>query len=427
MADYSRRSFLQLSGGALGIAAAPTITSASETDRYLVDTQPLSEKDLNGGGLTVITEIPEIDLAVVSGAESDVKRLGTAYAPDIEYELATPTDGAEITAEDSETTDEPLYDFQWDKQVQDLETVHEHSRGEGTRVAVIDTGIASHPDLEHALNADLSRNFTLDDEGAPGAYGGRHGTHVAGIIAANDQNDAGVVGTAPGTELVDCRTFSETAPTTFGMILASIVYSANIGADVANLSLGAYPVPRPGLGKLYGKAMNRTTAYANQNDVLLVASAGNQSADLQHDTQYIALPAEAANVMCVSATGPVGNGWGEPGLREDYTSPARYTNYGTNAIDIAAPGGDYDPSAIGTDALWYYDLVLSTVPGGYQFLAGTSMAAPQVSGGAAVLKSDRPQAPATRIRSTLEQAAEDVGDPAYYGAGFIDLVDALDR
>ena len=439
MASHTRRSFLKVSGAALGgIAFGTTITAATSADRFLVDTKNL---DGLGGGLRVVHDLDAIDVAVVEGDETDVEALGAPYAADTRYSLDLPMDGTP-RATDQSATDEPLYPYQWDKQAQDVPSAHEVTRGEGTRVTIIDTGIgAGHPDLRHAVNHDLSRNFTDDDYGAPGPYGGYHGTHVSGIVAANDRNETGTVGTAPGTELVDCRVFSPEALASFADIVAAMVYSAEIEADAANLSIGAYPVERQALGEFYGKVLNRATTYANSQGTLLVVSAGNDSADLQHDGNLISLPNEAANVMSISATGPIGFMWGDDGLRDAFTSPAFYTNYGTNAINVSAPGGDADLSAIGTGVDWYYDLVLSTtaeivettngkgngkgrtettVEYDYGWAAGTSMAAPQVVGAAALVKSVAPDLNANDVRDRLQTTARDVGDKAYHGHGFLD-------
>ncbi|QDX40998.1 S8 family serine peptidase [Salarchaeum sp. JOR-1] len=429
MVEHTRREFLTLSGAALGgIAVGSTVTAAESTERFIVKAKG---KKLEKSDVTVVHDLSEIGFAVVEGAESEVKRLGK-YAPDVVYELDLPTDP--ITTEDAEeATDEPLYPLQWDKQTQNIPEAHEVTRGEGTRVAIVDTGVAAcHPDLKHAVNVDLSRNFTGDGYGAGGPYGGYHGTHVAGIVAANDQNDAGVVGTAPGTEIVDCRVFSPDALASFADILAAVVYSANIGCDAANLSIGAYPVSRRGFGSFYGKVVNKTMSYARRQGTLVVVSAGNDAADLQHDGPVISLPNEAANVLSISATGPIGFAHGEAGLESPYDTPANYTNYGTNAINIAAPGGNYDLSQ---PAGWYYDMVLNTVAlptfadGEYQgaeytysWVAGTSMAAPQVAGAAALVKSTDPGLNANQVRGRLERTADGdyPADKTYYGKGVLD-------
>lgn len=429
MSDTTRRTFIKTSGAALGgIAVGSTVTAAESTERFVIDTKGYSG---SLGDLTVVHDLDAIDAAVVTGSESDVEDLGVDYGRDTQYELDRPAADETPVPADEDATDEPFYGLQWDKEVQGVPDAHEVTRGEGTRVAVIDTGVAAgHPDLAHAVNEELSRNFAPDDFGAPGPWAGYHGTHVSGIIAADDGNDVGTVGTAPGTEIVDCRVFEPGELAYFSDILAAMVYSADIGCDAANLSIGAYPIPRQGLGEFYGGMLNRVTTYCNSQGTLLVIAAGNSGADLQHDGSVISLPNEAANVVSVSATGPIGFLWGEEGLREDFTSPAFYTNYGTNAIDVSAPGGDADVSAIGTGVAWWFDLVLSSVAApdfdngdhsyGWGWAAGTSMAAPQVAGAAALVKSVNPGFNANQVRQRIKNTADDVGAKEYHGAGFVD-------
>ncbi|MFW6376470.1 MAG: S8 family serine peptidase, partial [archaeon] len=178
--------------------------------------------------------------------------------------------------------------------------------------------------------------------------------------------------------------------------------------------------------------------YANKEGTLLVIAAGNDSADLQHDKNYISLPNEGAQGLSVSATGPIGFNWGEPGFEDPPESPAYYTNYGTNALDLGAPGGDAD---LDTDNPNYYlDLVLNTIADpvfddgdylgatyDYGWLAGTSMAAPQVAGAAALVKSANPNYNANQVESALKRAADvpDGYDKTYYGSGYLNIVDAL--
>ncbi|WP_430505345.1 S8 family serine peptidase [Haloparvum sp. PAK95] len=445
MPQQTRRTFLKVSGGVLGgIAAGTTVAAAERTDRFIVETG--GNDDL--GGLTVVHELAGVDYAVVRGEVSEVEAAsGVAdYAPDVDVELDDPSPNEDApTVSEPSVEDEPGYPLQWDKQALDVPTAHETTKGEGTRVTIIDTGVAAgHPDLD--VNETLSRNFTGDGFGSANAAGGYHGTHVGGIVAASTDNEAGVAGTAPETDLVDCRVFSPSALASFGDILAAVVYSAAIDADVANLSLGAYPIPRQAVGEFFGKALNRIMTYANSQGTLLVIAAGNDSADLQHDKNFISLPNEGAQGVSVSATGPIGFGWGDEGVEAPAESPAFYTNYGTNALDLGAPGGDADLNAIGTGVPWYYDLVFNTIAvpqyrtneedevigiDGYEYsynwVAGTSMAAPQVAGAAALVKSANPDYNANQVESALEAAAEvpEGYDKTYYGAGFLNVVDAL--
>jgi len=437
MSTYNRRTFLKTSGALLGgIAAGTTVTAAERTDRFIVQTRGTSApRDLD-----VVHEMPGVDVAVVRGSEKAVRKSKRVkdYAPDVEISLDLPDVNAKApTVEDTSVADQPYYSQQWDKQVLDIETAHETTKGKGTRVTIIDTGVAAdHPDLE--VNTDLSRDFTGDGYGAGAPYGGYHGTHVGGIVAAQTNNEMGVAGTAPETDLVDCRVFSPGVDASFGAILAAIEYSVAIDADVANLSLGAYPVSRKGLGSFYGKQLNSVMTYANRKGTLLSIAAGNDAADLQHDKNVISIPNEGAQALSVSATGPIGFNWGPEGLESPAWTPANYTNYGTNAVDLGAPGGNYDPTQ--PDG-WYYDMVLNAIAepsfdddgnylgasSGYAWLAGTSMAAPQVAGAAALVKSVNPKYNANQIESTLKRTADvpDGYDKTYYGSGFLNILDAL--
>jgi len=363
-------------------------------------------------------------LCVVRGSEKEVGKSSKSYAPDI----VTATDRSlepQKISEEGSATNEPLFDKQWDKQVQNIPAAHSITRGEGSRVAVIDSGIdPSHPDLKHAVNENLSKNFTND--GGDYSDVDYHGTHVSGIIAANDHNNQGIVGSAPRTDLVALRVFERFRGALFGDILAAVVYSAEINADVANLSLGSI-LSRYGLGSFYGKALNKTMTYARREGTLIVASAGNSSTDLQHDSGLISLPNEGAQVLSVSATGPTNFNPDTGDSELPYYAPTTYTNYGTNVIDIAAPGGRLDSDI--------QDRILSTVPtdlsefSPYGYLAGTSMAAPQVTGAAALIASvnQKPSSP-TKITRSLKKAAEtpDEYSKRFYGSGFINIPKALE-
>jgi subtilisin family serine protease len=449
MSDHTRRRFLKLSGGALGgVFAGSTVVAAERTDRFIVETKGRrTPRDLD-----VVHEMPGVEFVVVEGNESDVKRSKAVrgYAPDVEVRLDDPDVNAEApTADEASPGDEPFYSLQWDKQSQNVPDAHEVTQGEGTRVTVIDTGVAGgHPDLE--VNEGLSRNFTGDGFGSANPAGGYHGTHVGGIVGATD-NGEGVIGTAPETELVDCRVFSPSSLASFADVLAAVVYSANIDADAANLSLGAYPIPRQGLGSFYGKVLNSTMTYANREGTLLSIAAGNGAADLQHDKNLISLPNEGAQAVSVSATGPIGFMWDKEGLEEPFESPAFYTNYGTNAVTVAAPGGDADLDAIGDGVPWHRDLVYNTLATPefrygdvdddgeeepveylgatytYDWLAGTSMAAPQVAGAAALVKAENPEYNANQVESVLKRTATvpEGYEKAYYGAGVIDPAAAV--
>jgi len=423
MVRTTRRRFLQVSGTLLGgIAAGTTVTAAESTDRFIVTAKKLKRAERKE--LEVVHDLPEVGLAVVSGDESVLASSKADYAPDLTYTLdqpAAPTGLDDV----QDTLDEPLLPLQWDKLATGVPSAHGVSTGEGARISIIDTGVDPvHPDLTDRIDVAASKNFT--DDGGSFADQGFHGTHVAGIAAAGNDGEEGIVGVAPDAEIVACRVFpgGTDAGASFGDIVAAVVHSVDVGADVANLSLGAYPVPREELGSFYGGVLNKTMTFANKEGTLIVAAAGNDSADLQHDGKVISLPNEAAQVMSVSATGTVGYDptSDEFAPDEPASTPAPYTNYGTNAIDVSAPGGNTD----GTAADWVYSTVPTylDLPRPYGYLPGTSMAAPQVAGTAALLASQGLKT--NQIESTIQRTADRKRPKEFHGAGFLN-VDAAVR
>jgi subtilisin family serine protease len=432
MVQRTRRTFLKVSGAVLGgIAAGTQVTAATRTDRFIVETK--GKRGL--GGLDVVHEMPGVDLAVVRGDSKTLKRSRAVkkFAPDVELFLDGPGSPPQPVEED--LTDESLYPLQWDKRAIDAAEAQKTTRGEGTTIGVIDTGIdVDHPDIAPVVDEGLSRNFVGDDPD-PDDFGDRgyHGTFVAGVAAADDRNDIGVGGVAPGADVAGLRVFPGQVDqgASFADILAAIVYGTNRGMDVLNLSLGAYPVPRQGLGEFYGGTLNKVMTFANKEGTLLVIAAGNDAANLQQDGGVISLPNEGAQAVSVSATAPVGFA---PGVEPDAPAyrPASYTNYGTNAITIGAPGGDFVAGGTVTDlvpgpAPPEYVQEEFGEPGLYIFAAGTSFAAPQVAGAAALVKSANPNYNANQVEAALKRAAEvpDEYDKAFYGSGFLNVPDAL--
>ncbi|MFB6139390.1 MAG: S8 family serine peptidase [Halosimplex sp.] len=456
----TRRGVLRRSGALVGgIAVGTQVTAAARTDRYIVQTRGNRSLD----DVDVVHELPGVKFAVVRAEEDELEdsKAVKDYAVDTEMVLNDPEPNAEVPAFDADEYEgQPGDSLQWDKDDLNVSEALEVTEGEGSRVTIIDSGILSgHPDLD--VNEGLSRNFT-DDGGDFNPVGGDdHGTHVAGIVAANNEAGLGVNGTAPETDLVACRVFSAEGGAAFGDILAAIVYSVAIDADAANLSLGAYPVPRQELGSFYGNVLNSVMTYANAEGTLLVIAAGNDPADLQRDRNLVSLPAEGAQGLAVSATGPVGYGWdaADWGGPAPPQSPAFYTNYGTNALTLGAPGGDASQTVIEQMAAnedddpdndepvpdnWFYDLVFNTVftyedtdgddepdtqVPGYGWKAGTSMAAPQVTGAVALVKSVVPEMNPDQVESLLKRTAdvpEDYEKP-YYGGGYLDVVSAVEE
>ena len=192
--------------------------------------------------------------------------------------------------------------------------------GNGARVFILDSGIdADNPDLAPNLNKSLSISFVPGENyNVKNGSFFSHGTHVAGIIAAAD-NSWGVIGVAPHAEIVAVKVLSEDSGSgEFSWINAGIVYAANNGADVINMSLGAtfnrngfyydendvlQKIPAVYLQNLI-LAQQRAVNYAFGKGAVIVTSAGNGGTNFDGNGSIFKLPAELQNVIAVSATAP---------------------------------------------------------------------------------------------------------------------------
>jgi subtilisin family serine protease len=321
---------------------------------------------------------------------------------------------------------DPLFPLQWSlPQIGADVTAANGDRGNGVvraRVAVLDSGIVTdHEDIAPNLNLDLSVSFVPGEGLDPQGDGFNHGTHVAGIIAA-PINGVGIQGVAPEAELVAVKVLDEGGSGEFGWVIEGIVYASgpDVHADVINMSLGASGDRRNagggGLGPLLS-ALGRAVNHATAAGTLVVCAAGNDAMNL--NGRWITVPAQSGNGMAVSATGPI--------ALADFDRLASYSNYGQSVIDVAAPGGDF--TQYPNDG-WWYDMVLSPGSHGnhYYFAAGTSMAAPHVSGLAALIVGKYGHMNPSQIKARIEHGAADIlapGDDPQSGKGRIDAVRSL--
>lgn len=315
--------------------------------------------------------------------------------------------------------------FQWNMSRTDTDDawMRRYNGIPSVRVAILDTGLDPyHQDQAGLIDVVNSRAFIPSVTGPPAWQDDHyHGTHVGGIVTSNNIGTAGV---APDVTLVAVKVLGATGSGSFGAIIAGIYYSASIGVDVINLSLGAY-FPRNGNTALLIAALNRAVNYAHAKDVFIAAAAGNAQRDLQHDRNLIQVPCETGVLSCISATG----------TRD---LPAAYTNYGINGINNAAPGGDWTQHPLyprgmvlslctTRSANSWYAACRATTAGGvtagrrYLWAQGTSMAAPHIAGLAAYLDSQHGGTlNGSQILTQIQLNADDLGKPGtdeYYGKG----------
>ena len=283
---------------------------------------------------------------------------------------------------------DPMLDDQWG--LTDVATgapeAWTQSRGDGVLVAILDSGVQlNHPELAERLwrnaaetpanGVDDDRNGYVDDiHGANiKALNGNveddngHGTHVAGIVAAQAGNGTGGSGIAPGARIMVIKVLDANRAGDSSQLAKGIRYAIDRGAKILNISIN---------GDGTSPDLDAALKYAGERGATVVASAGNNSRDLDLTPSYPASSTEPA-VLTVTATQPTG-------------SLLSIANRGLRSVDLAAPGGH----------------ILSTARNsGYELREGTSMAAPFVSGSLALLAAARPDLSQAVLRAALVQSA----------------------
>jgi len=279
------------------------------------------------------------------------------------------------------TPNDPKFRYQWGLKKPGFREAWRSTQGAGIQVAVVDTGAAvGHVDLRRKI---AQARDIVNNDGTVRDLSG-HGTHVAGIIAAETDNHKGIAGGCPRCELLVAKVFDGTNTGTVDLFADGIIWSADHGADVINLSF-VHPAP--------STVEKNAIDYARNQGAVVVAAAGNKHTNA---TTYPA--AYLDSVIAVAAT-----------TRDDRR--ASFSNYGS-WVDVAAPGVK----------------VLSTIPRGYASWSGTSMAAPHVSALAGLLASQGRGRDSieTRITDTAVDLGPRGRDP-YYGAGRISAERAVQK
>lgn len=248
--------------------------------------------------------------------------------------LAEINETAVATQAQAAAPNDPRYAEQWAFPVVGLPQAWSSvPSGRDVTIAVVDSGIcATHPDLQGKLVAGY--DFVDDDMDPDDLYG--HGCGVAGVIAAVSNNNQGIAGVAPNARIMPLRVLDGTGIGNYANIANAIIYAVDNGADIINLSLA---------GPTRSAIMEAAVAYAVGRGAVVIAAAGNFGSDA---TFY---PAAYPAVIAVGSI--------DPDLNR-----SSFSNFGAD-VDVQAPGRD---------------ILTTSLNGGYEFMSGTSFAAPIVAG-----------------------------------------------
>lgn len=275
----------------------------------------------------------------------------------------------------------------WDRN-HDLDVYGCRWAGSGVKVALLDTGVdMNHPDLRK----NIKKGYNVVDPQKPPYDGLGHGTHVAGTIAAVD-NRTGVLGTAPEALIYPVKVMDDEGYGTISGVIEALEWCIENNMQVVNMSFGTYEDIQ---------SLHDAIKEAYNSGLVLVAAAGNDGPG--DDT--VEYPARYSEVIAVSAT--------------DNTDTVTEWSSRGSEMEIAAPGAD----------------ILSTFPdGGYISGYGTSMAAPHVSGTAALIISlgvkdkNNDGLINSEVREALRGSATDLGEPgqdSLYGYGLLNAEGAV--
>ncbi|MFN8485464.1 MAG: S8 family serine peptidase [Anaerolineae bacterium] len=327
-------------------------------------------------GVETVGAIDELGIQVVAGPTDSVQPLVTAYTdlPEVAYAepdfiagamdpVTDPTLSGLDADAPGDTTNDPLASQQYSLGRMDLPGAWAVSHGDGVVIAILDSGADfAHPDLQGKF-VSRGRDFVNKDLDASDDNG--HGTHVAGIAAAATNNGVGMAGVGYNARLLPVKVLGATGSGSYSTIAAGITWAADQGVQVVNLSLG---------GAINSQTLRSAVDYAWGKGVVIVAAAGDNSSSAPY------YPAALANAIGVGAT-------------DQNDAQARFSDFGPT-VDVAAPGAS----------------ILSTIRGGgYQAWSGTSMAAANAAGVAALVAAAHPTWNNAQIRAALENTADNSG------------------
>ena len=323
------------------------------------------KKMLKDWGFTLEKEIKQIKVKVVSVPEQAEEALAKALSKNPNIDWAEPDYIAEVLSIPNDT----WFSKQWGMVKTQTPEAWDITTGSSSiNIAILDTGIdLDHSDLAGKIinSINFSSSTTTDD-----IYG--HGTHVSGIAAAITNNGIGVAGLGYDSTIMNVKVLADNGSGPFSVIASGIIWAADNGAEVINMSLG---------GTLGSLALEDAVNYAWNKGVVVVAAAGNNGSSVK---MY---PAAYENSIAVAATG-------------QNDERMLWSSYG-DWVDVAAPGGGIYSTIRGTtDA--------------YGYMSGTSMASPHVAGLAALVFTTVTDTNGNgllndEVRSQIEATCDDIG------------------
>ncbi|WP_341518393.1 S8 family serine peptidase [Bacillus paramobilis] len=419
------------------------------------DVKETEEKIENKFSNVKVHQIKEINSLVVKGIDKEqLPDMKQYVSEDLKIPSNNIVNDVELRIKSSKPiSEEKQHSFQflkeeekgpYDKWMWDIKQVTNNYKSQSinkgshdVKVGIIDSGIDfNHPDLKENIISE-GKSFVPNDASTSDNIG--HGTMVAGTIAANGK----IQGVGPSIGIIPYKVFNQTGGDSSWTIEA-IIQATKDGVDVINLSLGTFKsIKNKGDSNLI-RAYERAFKYAKENNVVLVASSGNEGLDISNpkelaeklgkpDDLLIHLPGGDKNVITVAAT-------------DKENKLASYSNFGS-VISISAPGGDYGPDFKQNKIYDFNSLVLATYPTyfpqtklsksigiepGYEFMLGTSLAAPKVTAAIAVMKDEYfkkfgREMSNEEVESTLYRNADKTSyyDENVSGKGIVNLYNAL--
>jgi type VII secretion-associated serine protease mycosin len=379
-----------------------TVATLPEAGEIIAGEVVVGFNDLDRGSASIRSRGLELR-RVMDGPSRATALIGTAGRPLDQVMAELRADPAVAFAEpnyvvrlaDEGTTavavDDPMNANQYSLDQMRVRAAWSASTGGSNVIAVLDTGVQfNHPDLAGRLLSGY--DFVNDDSNAGDDNG--HGTWVAGIIAANANDGYGMAGITWSDKVLPVKIMSREGTGSTADLAAGIIYAADKGADVINMSVGGFP---------YLTSIQNAVNYAWNKGAVLVGAAGNNR------REEVFYPASYDNVVSVSATQ----------VNDEFSN---WSSWGPK-VDVSAPGSSVLVTNCYTCTYGGHDTW-----GSHTYISGTSFAAPNVSGVVALIRARYPSYTPQQVVDRLRNTSDDKGYAGWdskYGRGRVNAARAL--